>query len=346
MYIDALNPDGAAIRRAGDMLCRGDLVAFPTETVYGLGANALDPAAVGKIFAAKGRPSHNPLIVHVADAGHAARLVTEWPEAAQRLAERFWPGPLTLVLPRRTMIPDIVTGGGPTVAIRVPAHRVAQALLAEVGFPLAAPSANLSEQLSPTTAAHVLGSMKGRIGLILDSGPTIGGLESTVLLLSGAGQGTLLRPGLVSPAEIEAIIGPIARLRDNNEGANANASPGMMARHYAPRARLQVESDPIPIAQYLAGFGERVGVLAIGTELGAEPSALRGAGTEEPGEDRRGTVLVIHMPQDAAAYAAALYSTLHELDLVGVSRIVVERTPETDEWLAIRDRLGRASTGH
>ncbi len=192
--------------------CAGGLVAFPTETVYGLGADALQPAAVERIFAAKGRPPNNPLIVHVADRAEALTVAATWPETAARLAERFWPGPLTLVLPRRPELPDVVTAGGPTVAIRVPAHPLALALIRAAGIPVAAPSANRSSQVSPTRPEHVLSGLDGRIDLLLAAGPVSGGIESTVLDLTNDPP-RLLRPGLVAPAEIEAIIGPITRPR-------------------------------------------------------------------------------------------------------------------------------------
>src|SRR5437660_12869477 len=174
----------AAIAEAAAVLRRGGLVAFPTETVYGLGGNALDPAAVARIFAAKGRPATNPVIVHVADAAGVPLVAAAWPDPAARLAARFWPGPLTLVLPRRPEVPDVVTAAGPTVAVRVPAHPVARALLRAAGVPVAAPSANRSSELSPTTAEHVLRGLGGRIDLILDAGPCPGGIESTVLDLT------------------------------------------------------------------------------------------------------------------------------------------------------------------
>src|SRR5262245_24196245 len=229
--VDPLRPDPAAVARAAEVVRGGGLVAFPTETVYGLGALALDPAAVGHIFTAKGRPASNPLIVHVAEPG-PHDLAAAWPAAAARLAERFWPGPLTLVLTRTERVPDIVTAGGLTVALRMPAHPVALALLRAVGVPVAAPSANRSTRLSPTLAAHILDGLDGRIDLILDAGPTAGGLESTVLDLT-TDPPRLLRPGLVTPAEIEAVVGPVARSA-STETAGPLPSPGMLARHYAP----------------------------------------------------------------------------------------------------------------
>src|SRR5690242_6187855 len=265
MSCEVLRVDAAALARAAAVLRGGGLVAFPTETVYGLGANALDPAAVARIFAAKGRPATNPLIVHVAEAAEAVRVAAAWPEAAARLAERFWPGPLTLVLPRRDTVPDAVTAGGPTVAVRVPAHPVARALIRAAGVPVAAPSANRSTQVSPTRAAHVLTGLDGRIDLLLDGGPTAGGLESTVLAVT-ASPPRLLRRGLVRPGEIEAVVGALAR-----SGPVAAAtgqvlpSPGMLGRHYAPRAVLQcVEGSGRDRVRDLQGTGLRVGWLALG----------------------------------------------------------------------------------
>src|SRR5437763_8542920 len=235
-----LTADSAAIASAADVLRSGGLVAFPTETVYGLGANALDADAVGRIFAAKGRPAANPIIVHVADAAGVGAVVADWPDAAARLAERFWPGPLTLVLPKRDAVPDVVTAGGPTVAVRVPAHPVAHALLRAAGVPVAAPSANRSSELSPTTAGHVLHGLGGRIDLILDAGPCPGGIESTVLDVTNDPP-RLLRPGLVTPAQIEAVIGPIQRFGE--PAGSVLRSPGLLAKHYAPRAPLELAGD-------------------------------------------------------------------------------------------------------
>ena len=200
----------ASLARAVAALHAGKLVAFPTETVYGLGANALDPDAVRRIFAAKGRPASNPVIVHVASIEQVALIASDWPDDADRLAAAFWPGPLTLVLPRRPEVPDVVTAGGPTVAVRIPSHPVALRLLAMLGLPVAAPSANRSNHLSPTTARHVFDDLNDRIDLILDGGPTSGGIESTVVDVT-IRPARLLRPGLIDPAAIERILGPILR---------------------------------------------------------------------------------------------------------------------------------------
>ena len=297
------------IARAARILREGGLVAFPTETVYGLGAHALDAGAVRKIFAAKGRPMGNPLIVHV-DGLDAARALTSWfPEVATRLAVRFWPGPLTLVLPRATSVPDEVTAGGPTVGVRVPAHPLALALLRAAALPIAAPSANPSLAVSPTTAEHVRAGLGDKVDMILDGGPCTGGLESTVLALT-EGAPRLLRPGLVTVEELEAIVGPITRGPDPS--SSIAPSPGLGRRHYAPRAPIAWMDE--------APAGERVGVLAF----------------EASGSD------VVVMPRDPVAYAARLYAALHELDARQVEKILVERVPDDAQWAAIRDRLDRA----
>ncbi|HEX5520066.1 MAG TPA: L-threonylcarbamoyladenylate synthase, partial [Longimicrobiaceae bacterium] len=224
--VDPSAPAAAALARAAAVLRRGGLVAFPTETVYGLGANALDADAVRRIFAAKGRPSYNPLIAHVAGAAAARELVTAWPDAAEQLAAAFWPGPLTLVLPKRAIVPDVVTAGLDTVAVRVPAHPVAHALLAAAGLPVAAPSANRFTQLSPTTAAHVERALGDRVDLILDGGPTTVGIESTVIDLSGE-RPVLLRPGSIALDALERIVGPLERPAASAAEA-PRPSPGML----------------------------------------------------------------------------------------------------------------------
>lgn len=321
--VDPEHPDPAVVRAAAEVLRRGGLVAIPTETVYGLAADALDARAVTRIFAAKGRPSHNPLIVHVADVDAARALASRWPASADALAARFWPGPLTVVVPRAPHVPDAVTAGGPTVAIRIPAHPVALAILREARIPLAAPSANPSNAISPTTARHVVDGLGGRVDMIVDGGPCTGGLESTVVHL-GTAPPTLLRPGLVTLAALEDAIGPIRRSAATGE---VLASPGMLAKHYAPRAVLEVTRDDRARVEALAAAGERVAWLAF------EASSI------PPGDVR-----AIVMPGDASAYAARLYAALHDADAQGATRIVVAEPPDDDAWLAVRDRLARAST--
>ncbi len=323
--VDARAPQPERIARAAAVLRGGGLVAFPTETVYGLGALALDAAAVGRIFAAKGRPAGNPLIVHIADISEIDRVAAAWPDAAERLARRFWPGPLTLVVPRGAAVPDATTAGGPTVAVRVPAHPVALALLRAVGAPLAAPSANRSSELSPTRAEHVLRGLDGRIDLVLDAGPTPGGVESTVVDVTTSPP-RLLRPGLIGPAELEAVVGPLARpTAVRAEGALP--SPGMLPRHYAPRTPLECTADSRGRVEEWLRAGARVGWL----RLSSTP------------EEAAPGLIVRTMPADPAGCAALLYAVLHALDDAGVDRIVVDQPPDGDEWLAVRDRLRRAA---
>jgi L-threonylcarbamoyladenylate synthase len=332
--VDAQSPSPEVIARAAKILQAGGLVAFPTETVYGLGANALDASAVAKIFAVKGRPAGNPIIVHVAELDEAKKLVNSWPAIAEKLADRFWPGPLTLVLPKTACVPDIVTAGGSTVALRMPAHPVALALLRACGLPLAAPSANRSTELSPTLPEHVLAGLADRIDLLLDAGPTTGGLESTVLDLT-TDPPRLLRPGLVTIAELEALVGPIDRsphapreetvTRSVTTTLEPMRSPGQMPRHYAPRTPLELTAHSRQRVEELCGQGLRVGWLTHLDE--GETLALR-----------------IVLPDDAVAYSAQLYAALHRLDDAGLDRIIVETPPMGDEWLAVHDRLRRAAT--
>lgn len=313
------------IAAAARRLQNGELVAFPTETVYGLGALAREAQAVAKIYRFKGRPAWNPLIVHVADI-EAARQVAEWNERAQKLAERFWPGPLTLVLPGKNAVCPAVSAGLSTVAVRVPAHPVALELLRQTSAPLAAPSANRSMQLSPTRAAHVIAGL-GKEVWVLDGGECQVGLESTVLDLSGA-RPAILRPGALGERDLAPLIGdlsaPLASSAPQDE--EPRASPGQMARHYAPRAPLRLFSH-LTDAHFhaaLLGAGKKLGVVAL------EPTAL---GARE-----------IILPAQPAAYARQLYAALHELDAAGVELILVERVPVTPQWDAIRDRLERAAT--
>jgi L-threonylcarbamoyladenylate synthase len=326
--IDSHAPNADVIAEAARILRAGGLVSFPTETVYGLGANALDAAAVARIFVAKGRPANNPLIVHVANAGEARGIVTDWPPSAERLAERFWPGPLTLVLPRRDTVPDAVTAKGPTVAVRVPAHPLAQALVRVAGVPIAAPSANRSMELSPTRAEHVLRGLDGRIDMLLDGGPTAGGIESTVLDLTTMPP-RLLRPGLLSLVELEAVIGPVTRAAPSaREATTALPSPGLLPRHYAPRTPLEcVETASAERVAALLREGWRIGWMTFADPVVAPSGAMLRV-----------------LPSDPAGYAAQLYAVLHELDAAGLDRILVTLPPDTVEWLAVRDRLGRAAT--
>lgn len=314
-----MTASAAEVARAAAILRAGGLVAFPTETVYGLGAHALDAVAVRRIFAAKGRPPTNPVIVHVADVAGARALCQVFPAEAERLAARFWPGPLTLVLPRVAAVPDEVTAGGPTVGVRVPAHPLALSLLREAALPIAAPSANPSLTLSPTTAAHVRAGLGDAVDLVLDGGPCVGGIESTVLAL-GDGLPRILRPGLVTASELEAELGPIVIGAD--AAARVAASPGLSRRHYAPRAPLVVVDD-LGAAKDLLDRGAKVGVVA---RRSADPRAV-----------------AVRLPDEPRGFAAGLYAALHALDAEAVEIIFVEAVPLDPAWLAVRDRLERAA---
>lgn len=316
-----MGPDDPAILEAASLLRAGRLVAFPTETVYGLGADGLNPEAVARIYAAKGRPAANPVILHVADEAAARELVSRWPAEATALAAHFWPGPLTLVLPASAAVPAIVRAGGPSVALRCPAHPVALALIRAAARPLAAPSANRSQHLSPTLAQHVASSLGESVDLILDGGPTEAGLESTILDLTGA-RPRILRPGPIGPAELVALVGPVDRWEGAVQAGEVQAAPGMAERHYAPRARLELVAP----GTGLPAASGAVAYVGIGA-LPALPAGIRG----------------ILLPLDAEAVGTRLYALLHELDDAGFDRIVMERPPEDDAWLAVRDRLRRAS---
>ena len=321
-----------AVTHAAEIIRRGGVVAFPTETVYGLGADALNARAVARIFAAKGRPATNPLIVHVASVAQAKRVAAQWPRAALLLARRFWPGPLTLILPKRAIVPDIVTAGLPTVAVRCPAHPVALALIRAAGTPIAAPSANRSTQVSPTRAAHVERQLAGRIPLILDGGNTPGGIESTVLDLTGATP-HVLRPGLVTATEIAAVLGTAVLTAHDQTvgGCRPRRSPGMMERHYSPRMPLVCLPGGESAAEVgrSARGGARVGWISLG-----KPDARRSARAAK----------LIAMPLAPRAYAARLYAALHEMEDAGVDRIIADLPPDTKGWVAVRDRLRRASS--
>jgi L-threonylcarbamoyladenylate synthase len=288
---------------AAELIRAGELVAFPTETVYGLGANALDTAAIEKIYAAKGRPPSSPLIVHVSSIEMARSLVREWPERAEQLARIFWPGPLTLVLPKQPHVPDRVTAGLDTVGVRMPANPIALELIREAGVPIAAPSANMFGGLSPTTAQHVREGLGDRVAMVLDGGRTTVGIESTVLSLAGS-HAVLLRPGMVTQQEIEAVIGPIQVRGPGTEGPHS--SPGLHARHYSPKTPLLL------------------------IEPGQVPTGGRG--------------ICIQMPSEPREYAAVLYERLHEADAQSWDWIAIEHPPHSEEWSAIRDRLERAAS--
>jgi L-threonylcarbamoyladenylate synthase len=323
IVIDRDLPNPEILEQAAALLRAGRLVAFPTETVYGLGANALDAAAVARIYEAKGRPSYNPIIVHVSDVAAVSQVAREWTDRANLLAMAFWPGPMTLVLPRQPAVPDIVTAGLDSVAVRVPAHPVARALLDAAKIPIAAPSANRSTELSPTTGRHVEKSLGDAVDLILDAGPTQVGIESTVIDLT-SDIPTILRPGTISVPEIEQVVGKVATA-SQIAGETARPSPGMMDRHYAPRARLIVAraSDVESTVERERAAGRRVGAVVVSAKVSGRS--------------------IVEMPNEPLAYAARLYTTLHSLDDSNCEVVVVEAVPESPEWRGVRDRIERAS---
>lgn len=339
--VDPGRPDPAALARAAAVLARGGLVAFPTETVYGLGALALDPGAVGRIFAAKGRPPSNPVIVHVARREAARLLAAPFTPLAEALADAFWPGPLTLVVPRSPRVPDVVTAGGPTVALRSPAHPVVLGLLEALGAPVAAPSANPSTALSPTSAEHVLAGLDGRIDLVLDAGPCPLGIESTVVDATGD-EPLVLRPGSITRDALSAALArapnasasPSPSASPSLDAATAPAhpgaparSPGQLARHYAPRTPLSLKSrrELIEALPHVSAPSPAV------LWCGPAPVAM-------PPE-----VLSIELPDEPVGYAARLYAALHDLD-GKAGALWVERPPEGPTWEALHDRLRRAAT--
>lgn len=296
-----------SIKQAAEIIRSGGLVAFPTETVYGLGANALDAAAVQKIFEMKGRPGTSPLIVHVASVEMARKVVAEWPPLAEELARQWWPGPLTMVLRKQDSCPVNVTAGLPTVGVRMPNHPLALELIEAAGVPIAAPSANRFTGLSPTTADHVKTAFGGAVP-VLDGGPCTVGIESTVVAIEG-GKLKLLRLGMISLGEIERAA--------TQDAGVPHPAPGMHEKHYSPRTRLILvrSSTELP---------DRTGAYVWRAALGPAARSVR-------------------MPLDAAPYAAELYRVLHQLDAENWPWIAVEMPPDTPDWSAIRDRLSRAA---
>lgn len=298
---------------AAQALWDGGLVALPTETVYGLGAHALDPAAVARIYAAKGRPATNPLIVHVADLDAARALTSVWPPEADLLARAFWPGPLTLVLPRAAHVPDATTAGADTVALRIPAHPTALALLRASGVPIAAPSANRSNHISPTTAHHVVDSLGDRVDMIIDAGPCAVGIESTIVSL--VGPPTILRPGMISLDQLQAIL---PNTRHKNAPVAHISAPGQLLVHYAPdkpTSLIPAYQAPHPGAALLT-YGSAHGATSPNT---------------------------IALPDDPEGYARGLYSALHALDHTDATHICIHEPPAGEPWAAILDRLQRAA---
>ena len=335
LSVDARTPEPGAIAEAARVLREGGLVAFPTETVYGLGARALDSRAVARVFAAKGRPATHPLIAHVEGEAQARALAASWPEHAAVLAREFWPGPITLVVDRAPGVPPGLAGRGPSIAVRAPAHPVALALLAALGEPIAAPSANRYQGLSATTATHVAKGLGDLVDLILDGGACDAGIESTVVDVRGAVP-RILRPGALPLGALRRVLPNVEVQAGEVVAAGASRpSPGMDARHYAPRATLllaDTSEAAHALAQVSATRGRSAGLVL--------HEVARG--TPAPG------VLVRVLPGDPVAYARELYGTLHALDDAGVATIVVQAVPGGDgaaeAWWAVGDRLKRAAT--
>lgn len=317
-----------AVERSAALLRNGEVVALPTETVYGLAANALDPIAVERIFSIKKRPRRNPVIVHVDGLSMARLCVTQWPEEANKLAAAFWPGPLTLILPRAVVVPEVVTAGGATVGIRWPGHPFIRAVIQRCGFPLAAPSANPSNRVSPTTAQHVWKTLHERIPLIVDGGQSQVGIESTVIDLTAVPP-RLLRSGMIHEESLMAVIGDLALGFGDSE--EVLKSPGLLGRHYSPKARVMILNwrDESDLRDQLA---ER--------SVSLEESHVV-AHSEIPSGADFGRVAVI--PHDAEAFARAIYAEMHQCDEAGARWIVVEALPEKPAWRAIADRLRRAA---
>jgi len=303
------------VRRAAEILRAGGLVAFPTETVYGLGADASNAAAVARLYAVKGRPPEHPVIVHFDSLERALAWTRDVPKEARILAERFWPGPLTLILKRSDKAKDFVTGGQPSVGIRVPSHPVAQALLREFGGGVAAPSANRFGRISPTTAAHVREDLGSDVDLVLEGGPSEVGIESTIVDLSG-GTAVLLRPGTISKADLQQLVAVVEKT------AGSPRHSGGLERHYSPRTPARMVPTHL-LDKEIARLGDKVAVLAF-----SRP-------------DER-VDFWLRMPREPQAYAQRLYAALRELDGAGCELILVEAPPEAPEWAAVRDRLVRA----
>jgi L-threonylcarbamoyladenylate synthase len=315
---------GQDISRAGELIRAGRLVAFPTETVYGLGANALNPDAVARIFEAKGRPHFDPLIVHVRKIEDLESLVASFPETALRLAERFWPGPLTLVLPKTREVPDLVTAGLSTVAVRIPRHPVAQGLLEAAGVPIAAPSANRFGRLSPTRAEHVLEQLGDRIDYILDGGPSDVGVESTVLDLTTTPP-RLLRPGGIPLEDLEHVLGEIETVHEISKGETP-AAPGMLTKHYAPRTRVVVIEN---LEQCLLNP--------------AKSALLTLAPLSNTATSEFLTVETLSQTGDLREAATKFFSTMRRLDDAGAEQIIAMRFPNHGLGRALNDRLERAA---
>jgi L-threonylcarbamoyladenylate synthase len=345
--VDRERPDPAAIEEAAQLLRDGKLVVFPTETVYGLGAHALDPIAVQKIFDAKERPATDPLIVHLAHIGQVNQCAVGMPAGARKLGLSFWAGPLTLILQKKPEVPDLVTAGLPSVALRVPSHRVARALMEMAGIPIAAPSANRFSRPSPTTAAHVIDDLDGRVDMILDGGPTDIGLESTIVDFT-ADPPVLRRPGGITFEQVHSLV-PEVIVHSGQGGADEpQSAPGQMTRHYAPKAELtlyegSLEAVVPKVAADLrsaAGAGDRVGILAPEEDLKALAPEIAGRAASG-----RIETVPYGSRADLERSGRELYASIRALDATGVSRIFAIGVGSDGLGRAIHDRLVRAADG-
>lgn len=332
--VDALRPDPEAIEQARLVLAGGGLVAFPTETVYGLGARGLHSADVERIFVAKGRPTGHPLILHVDGEAMASDLCAFWNERASLLARKFWPGPLTLVVPRAACVPDAVTGGLDSVGLRAPKHPVALALIRALGEPLAAPSANAHMHVSPTTAAHVVRSLGTNVALVLDAGACAHGIESTVVDLVGP-EPRVLRAGATSLEALRSVLPDLVYEPLAESDATAvRRSPGLALRHYAPRTRVVLAARGPNLAEALRDLPTegRFGAIVWSAEAHA---GLQHAGPT--------LSFLTVLPSDAVAYAHDLFAALHNADAAGLDALIIESVPDAPAWWAVRDRLRRAA---
>jgi len=347
IQVDRDSPDPAAIEEAAQLLRDGKLVVFPTETVYGLGAHALDPIAVQKIFDAKERPANDPLIVHLAHIGQVNQCAVGMPAGARKLALSFWAGPLTLILQKKPEVPDLVTAGLPSVALRVPSHRVARALMEMAGIPIAAPSANRFSRPSPTTAAHVIDDLDGRVDLILDGGPTDIGLESTIVDFT-TDPPVLRRPGGITFEQVHSLVPEVIVQSGQGGVADPQSAPGQMTRHYAPKAELTLYEGPADAVvrrvasdvRTATAAGDRVGILAPEEDLSAlapEIASRASSGRIE--------TFPYGSRADLERSCRELYASIRSLDATGVDRIFAIGVGSEGLARAIHDRLMRAADG-
>lgn len=339
LQVSAERPDPAVIAEAAAVLAQGGLVAFPTETVYGLGARGLHAPDVLRIFSAKERPHGHPLILHVDDEAMAREHAASWPANASLLVRSFWPGPLTLVVERASHVPDEATGGLGTVGLRAPRHPVALALIRAVGEPLAAPSANAHMHVSPTTAAHVIRSLGDRVDLVLDAGPCAHGIESTVLDVTREPP-RVLRAGATSLESLRVVVPGVLYEALTVTGDAARASPGLASKHYAPRTRVVLAPPREGFIEHAArarASSERVGVIVWSREAARDVSLAAASGA-------LALVTIASLPDDAEAYARGIFAALYDADEASLDALIVERVPDAPSWWAVADRVRRAAS--